>query len=255
MESLGDFQNSLRNRCDFWDGRDNRKYDGDESDEEVWNFLSENQKHSLDFEDYKNQKPLNYDELQFSSHKSCRRYIFIDLDKDRNLVPKSLSKECLPIFNLEDHIHTKFEIYNPILVSKNAPTSNLGKDKYREYMKCIDKKLESDKVNYRKTYEDMMNSIKHEYEYRISELERRYTSYRKLLAMIKIRPRMRKSLKSNLIQLKRKFISGPDSPASLRPNLDFDEDKMPTLHDNYPGGTEVRAAKKRFESRKTQRTK
>jgi hypothetical protein len=254
LESLGYFQNSLRNNCDFWDNPsgNERKYESRE--EEVWDFLSENQKESLDFEDYKNQKPLNYDELQYSSHGTCRRYIIIDLDKDRNLVPKSLGIECLP-FDLMKDIHNKFEIYNPIRVNKNAPTSNLGKDKYREYMKDINKRLESDKVNYRKTYEAMMDSIKHEYEYRISELERRYTSYRKLLAMMKIRPRMRKSLKSNLEKIKRKFISGPDSPASLRPNLDYDEEKMPTLHDNYPGGTEVRAAKKRFESRKTQRTK
>jgi len=247
IDSLASFRKVLRDRCDFW-SVDNKDYDYN-----LFDFLNENKKMSRDAKDYKNEKPLKYEDLQFLNSGSARQYIVMDLDKHHTLVEKSLKLQTI-LFLEPNDLHTNFELYKPVLVPKNAPTSHLDKDQYRDYLDRLHKNLESEKTQYKQKYEQLKDMLENEYNWRVAELERDYTSNRKLLAMIKIRPSMRKSLKTNLDELKEKFISGPYSPASVRPNLDFDEQKKPTLHDNYPGGSEIRAAKKRFDARKTQKS-
>jgi hypothetical protein len=106
--------------------------------------------------------------------------------------------------------------------------------------------FESERRRYEEIYDKLKNVIKNEYDYRIRTLGRRRAEAQKLLAAKKIRPNMKKSLRANLGKIKAQLVSTPGSPVSLRPNPNYDEDKKATLHTNWPGGSEVRKAQKRF---------
>jgi hypothetical protein len=240
FETVEDLKKKLREFGNFWERRMTKE------EKKMFRFLLDGTRISKDWRLY--QHPLEADDLECQNVDGCPLFVFIDLDENLNLVPDSLT---LKHHATDGIIHKDFEAYEPINVVDNVPPT-LQALAFRKYMTSLDTYFESEKHRCGQIYDQLKGVIKDEHDFHVRTLNRQHAAARKLLAAKKIRPNMKKSLKSNLDKIKAQLVSrppsgddSPGSPASLRPNLNYDETRKPTLHDNYPGGKEVREASQR----------